>query len=80
MGAISLTKQTWDEGRLTLELIGAPRTEETYWLHAPASWEFHSADADGANVSTNAIEEQIITLRVSFQNARVVIRTNWRRT
>ena len=78
MGAISVQKQTWHEGTLTLELTGVPGTTETYWVHCPPGWKFDAAIGDGADVSTKSPDDEALALLVNFQCALATVYTRWK--
>lgn len=79
MGAISVKKQIWAEGTLTLELTGIPQTMETYWLHCPDAWKLVDVSGEGADVSVRSSNRELLELLVHFHTPRVIVRTEWER-
>jgi hypothetical protein len=70
MDAVSVLSETWEDGKLTLELGGVPGTTETYWFHVPAGQALAAVAGGRVSVSVPP-QDEIAAVDVSFEGEPV---------
>ncbi|MDP6629464.1 MAG: alpha-galactosidase [Kiritimatiellia bacterium] len=74
--AVSVKKQQWNDGLLTLSLDGVPGTTETYWFHVPAGATITAAEGDGLTAELGELADECLAVSVTFKSQDAVLRLN----
>jgi len=67
MDAVSIKSQSWTDNVLSLDLLGVPKTTETYWFHCPEGFVLGNACCKGAVLKAGQ-DKELISVEVNFEN------------